>query len=428
MWKNRKYYAVMANRKMLWLVSVVIIAMGLIFNIILGVNADIRFTGGAMLRYSYPESGIVSAADVPAATVPVEVSDGDIDNTEPEPADTPVIISDSQVTEESVSDADVTQEVIGSDTAQPVVSDGQVSDSEISAGDVTSESDFPQTDAAPPTIQPDYSTNVDPAEAGRIISDALGEEVTVQISTDAVSPTGGENKRLIVTFNQDQHVDRDTDRMIRQAMEAKYPNVALTLRESNLVDPSVGGEFLSKCILAVSLAALVVIIYMGLRYRGIGGWSAGVCAFAAILHDCLVAYFAFVIFGFSIDDQFIAVVLALLGHSLNATIVVFDRIRENRRMLGEEIPIAEVAERSVNESMGRTIGTDLCVFIAMAVLAVVSAAYGITALLSFALPMMFGVASGCYSSLCISCTLWVTWRERLERRDAQDGDILPIFS
>ena len=74
MCKNRKSYAVMANRKTLWLISVVVIAVGLIFNIILGVRTDVQFTGGTMLRYSYPESGPISVADVPASAVPEETS------------------------------------------------------------------------------------------------------------------------------------------------------------------------------------------------------------------------------------------------------------------------------------------------------------------------------------------------------------------
>ena len=408
MCKRRKYYEIMANRKMLWLVSVVILSVGLICNILLGVETDIRFTGGAMLRYSYPESGIVSFADVPADTASASLSGADVSNKEPAPAEAPVILSGSDAAGPEISSTDV---VTGSDLPKQTVSDGQPE------ADVSSGADA--SDHTPGVaIEPDYSTDVDPAEAGRILTAALGEEVTVQISTDADSPTGGENKRLTVTFAEGQGFDQNADEVIRRTMEEKYPNVVLTLREFNSVDPTVGGEFAGKCVVAVVIAALFMILYMGLRYRSIGGWTAAVSAMIAIAHDCLVAYFAFVVFGFTINDHFIAVLLAIIGLSLNSTIVIFDRVRENCRLLGDDASIAEVTDRSINESLGRTVSTDLCVFIAMAVLAIVSAVYGLDSMLSFAVPMMFGVASGCYSSLCISCTIWVTWKEALLRRQA----------
>ncbi len=396
--KNRKNYAIMANRKTLWLISVVAIAVGLIFNITLGVNTDIRFTGGAMLRYSYPESGIVSAADVPAMAVPETVSDADVQNTEPEPAVLPVIVSGTDTVSQNVSGTDV------SDGTEEAVSDSEADGQSASGSDILSGTDISGD------IQPDYSTSVDPAVAGRIVSEALGEEVTVSISTDARSPTGGDNKRLTVTIGQGGTLGQEADAVIRDALGEKYPNVVLTLRESNLVDRAISGEFALKCMIAIGLSALFIVLYMGMRYRTIGGWSAGGSAIIAIAHDCLMAYFAFVVFGFPIDDQFVAVVLAIMGLSINSTIVVFDRIRENRTRLSG-LSIAEIADKSINETIGRTVSTDLCVFLSMAVLAVVSAIYGIGSMLSFALPMMVGTAAGCYSSLCISCTIWVTWQE-----------------
>lgn len=409
MGKNRKFYAIMANRKMLWLASVVVISIGLIFNIILGVRVDIQFTGGTMLRYSYPESGMTTEENVSASTEPMVSSDSDVQHIEPKPAEAPVIISDSDLSEGVVSSSDNAQEAPSGGSGAGVVSGSTVtgSDATVTPGDVSGI-----------VIQPDYSTNVDPKVAGRILTEALGEEVSIQISTNADSPTGGENKRLTVTLSEGQEMGLDADAVIRQIMEEQYPNVMLTLRESNSVDPTVGSAFMYKCTVAVILSVLAMLLYMGLRYRSIGGWSAGVSALIAVAHDCLAAYFAFVVFGFTIDDHFIAVILAIIGLSLNSTIVIFDRIRENRRLLGEDVTVAEAADRSVNETMGRTVCTDLCVFIAMAVLAVVSAVYGLDAMLSFAVPMMVGIIAGCYSSLCISSTIWATWQEQMAARRA----------
>ncbi len=409
---EKKSYSFMSNRRYFWLASVVIIALGLIAVILMDVRMDISFTGGTMLRYSYPESGIVLQEDIPAAAEPSEVSGSEVQNIQPAPAEDAVILSGTDNT--------------APDTDAPVQEEHIVSGSQVSSGDahITSDSDGNTVSAGDEfseiieDIQPDYSTQVMPEEAGRLISEALGEHVTVQISTDAAAPSGGENKRLTVTFEAGHIMDRDTDSIIRQVMEEKYPNVSLTLRQTSAVDPSVGMEFVGKCVVAVLLAVLFMVLYVGLRYRSIGGWTAAVSAIIAVIHDCLVAYFAFVLFRFPISDRFIAVLLAIIGHSLNSTIVIFDRVRENRRLQGSSVPLTELADRSINESMGRTVCTDLCVFIAVAVLAAAAGIAGITSVLSFAVPMMFGVVSGCYSSLCISSTLWVTWQEALEKRRA----------
>jgi len=406
----KKSYHFMANRRYFWLASVVIIALGLIAVILMDVRMDIGFTGGTMLRYSYPESGIVLQEDIPAAAQPSEVSGSEVQNTQPAPAEDAVILSGSDNTVSGTDSVAGEEPIVPGTQAEANKSDGlpESGSETVSDGDPVQE--------VIEGIQPDYSTYVIPEEAGRLISDALGEHVTVQISTDAAAPSGGENKRLTVTFEAGHKMDGDTDRIIRQVMEEKYPNVSLTLRQTSAVDPSVGVEFIGKCVVAVLLAVLFMVLYVGLRYRSIGGWTAAISAIIAVIHDCLVAYFAFVLFQFPISDRFIAVLLAIIGLSLNSTIVIFDRVRENRRLQGSSVPLAEIADRSINESMGRTVCTDLCVFIAVAVLAVSAAFAGITSVLSFAVPMMFGVVSGCYSSLCIGSTLWVTWQQTLEKR------------
>src|SRR5699024_7014083 len=106
-----------------------------------------------------------------------------------------------------------------------------------------------------------------------------------------------------------------------------------TLLESNSVDATMGAKFFQQCLACFVLTAILLLIYIALRIRKIGGLSAGLSAIVALLHDVLIAFFVFVIFGLSISDIFIAVVLTILGFSLNATIVIYDRVRENRRKM-----------------------------------------------------------------------------------------------
>ena len=167
--------------------------------------------------------------------------------------------------------------------------------------------------------------------------------------------------------------------------------------------------------LAIGLASLFLVIYVAFRFRKIGGISAGVMALVALLHDVLIAYFTFVVFRIPLDDNFVAVVLSILGYSLNATIVIYDRVRENRKIMSSDCTVGEIVNRSINQSFTRTLNTSLCTFAAIAVVAVLALVYQLDSLVSFALPMMIGVVSGFYSSTFIAAPLWVLWKEYREK-------------
>ena len=131
---------------------------------------------------------------------------------------------------------------------------------------------------------------------------------------------------------------------------------------------------------------------------------------AALLHDVVIVYFTFVIFQMPINDNFIAVVLTILGYSLNNTIIIYDRIRENRKALGPKAPTSQLVNLSINQTLTRSIFTSLCTFAAIACVCVVGFIYNLTSVTTFALPMMVGVLVGCYSSVCITGPLYVMWR------------------
>ena len=116
-----------------------------------------------------------------------------------------------------------------------------------------------------------------------------------------------------------------------------------------------------------------------------------------------------------INDNFIAVILTILGYSLNNTIIIYDRIRENRRTLGPKAKTSDLVNLSINQTLTRSIYTSLCTFVAIACVYVVGMAYGLSSVTTFALPMMVGVLVGCYSSVCITGPLYVMWRNHKDK-------------
>ena len=160
------------------------------------------------------------------------------------------------------------------------------------------------------------------------------------------------------------------------------------------------------------LASAFLVVYIGFRFRKIGGVSAGLFSVLALFNDLMVSYFAFVVLRIPLNDNFVAVLLTILGYSLNDTIVIYDRIRENRQKMGKDASIGEIVNLSINQSFNRTLNTSICTAIALATVAVLGVAFGMDSIVSLVIPMLIGVLSGFYTSVCLCAPLWTAWIER----------------
>ena len=203
-------------------------------------------------------------------------------------------------------------------------------------------------------------------------------------------------------------------------MKKTYPDNALAELESNEVSPSSGREFFGKCIVAVIFAALVLIVYIALRFKKISGWSAGVFTIVTLLHDIIITYGSFVLCGFEINANFMAVILTIFGYSINNTIIVYDRIRENQKLLPRDTTIAELVNQSASQTLRRSLRTSITTLSTMIIISVVAYVFHVESILSFSVPMTFGLIAGTYSSQCIAPTLWVWWNERRGNKTIKD--------
>lgn len=164
---------------------------------------------------------------------------------------------------------------------------------------------------------------------------------------------------------------------------------------------------------------VLIVIYVTLRFKIISGFSAALTALLALFHDLLLVFFTFVIFGIPINDGFVAVVLTILGYSVNDTIVIYDKIRYNKRLHAGKMSIEEIADTSINQCLTRTVNTSLMSGLAIALVFIFSLISGLTSVSHFALPLMVGIISGCYSSITLPGTLWVSWQKHLEKKKAK---------
>ena len=224
----------------------------------------------------------------------------------------------------------------------------------------------------------------------------------------------GDTKTFVITVSGKKTVSADNQNKLTDALTKKFEKNSFEIYDANSVNPSIAGTFFAKSLVAVLITAIFVVAYVGVRFRKIGGVSAALTALCALVLDLFVSFFVCAIFRLEIDSNYMAVVLTLLGYSLNDTIVVYDRVRENKKYY-PKLAISENMDITTGGILTRNIVTTTTTILAVLTIIIVSEIFGLTSLRTFAIPMAFGLISGCFSSLFVAGPLWVYWKEYREK-------------
>ena len=229
----------------------------------------------------------------------------------------------------------------------------------------------------------------------KAVSDTVKSIVNTSITVRTGESLDSDAKQITISFTSNEGLTADRQTELTNALRENFADNDFALYDSNDVAPTSGREFLLKCLVAVIFAAIVVIIYIAIRFRNIGGWSAGVCSVFALLHDILVAVTVTILFGFEFNSNLVAVILTILGYSINNTIVIYDRIREDRKLM-PKASLDELINVSCTQSLTRSIRTSITTISTMLIVTIVVLIKGYDSLLSFSVPLMFGLISGTY--------------------------------
>lgn len=259
-----------------------------------------------------------------------------------------------------------------------------------------------------------YTGTIDGEEAGNLIEDTLGRPVSCQLETNMAK----DEQKLTINLAGNEAITTQEQEAVTAALDEAYPNAAVALSESLTVEPFMGARFFRNGMIAIALSFFLILVYVGIRFRKIGGLSAGAMAIAALLHDAMIVTSVFIIFQIPLNQIFVAVILTIVGYSINDTIVIYDRVRENKNLLGKKVSPEDLIDISISETLTRTINTSVTVFIAIMIVFIFAQVYSIETIKDFALPMMFGTITGCYSSVCIALPLWTMWRKHKITRGA----------
>ena len=239
----------------------------------------------------------------------------------------------------------------------------------------------------------------------------LDRPANIQITED---PASGQQK-LAVTLAGNKGISPEEQQEVTKALNGEEGQ-EYKLSETYAVEPYIGAKALKNSIIAIVLSVLFIVIYIRIRFSAMSGLAAGITAVAALLHDILIVVFVFGVCRIPVNDAFVAVTLTIIGYSINDTIVLYDRIRENRKNSKKEETLAKLVDRSITETLGRSVNTAFTVVACVFIIYLFSVFYHIESIQVFSLPLLAGMISGCYSSVCIAGPLWVCWEEHKQKK------------
>ncbi|MDD2580322.1 MAG: protein translocase subunit SecF [Eubacteriales bacterium] len=253
-----------------------------------------------------------------------------------------------------------------------------------------------------------YTGEIDLKTAESVVSDAIDLSVTGQSSRQL----GDETTNLVISVSGNQALLPEDLAAIESALNQAFPENGIDLENATLVDPFIGREALINMAWAVLLAMVLIIGFVWFSFRSMSGPSAGIMALVALFHDLAIVFSVFILLRQPLNESLIAVVLTILGYSVYDTIVIYDRIRENRRLYRGKMSLQDLVDLSIRQSLRRSILTSVTTSVAIGVVYVFAILYDISSIRQFALPMMIGLISGAYSSICLAGPLWVMWKTR----------------
>ena len=246
-------------------------------------------------------------------------------------------------------------------------------------------------------MQVNVGTNFKNSEIEKIEEDATG--------LDAVVQTGSTSDIAIIKLPASESTEKDEENKNKafNALKKEYSLKDEALMSAQSADPSFGKEVQGKAVSFTLLAILFILIYIIFRFD----LKSGVMAIFALVINVLIMAAVYTTTNIAINTTFIAAMLTVIGYSINNTIVIFDRIRENKRLRKRGETIAQMTDRSISETMGRTINSTITTLITIVLIYIL----GVETIKQFALPLIIGIIAGAYTSIFVASTFWAAWEQ-----------------
>ena len=234
------------------------------------------------------------------------------------------------------------------------------------------------------------------------VAPAIAEAVGIDAGTIQIQTVEGNNQVIFKTAELTEEQSAQVDDLLKSQFKA-------TEVDNQSISSTISGEMKKDAIVAIAVSSVLMLLYIAFRFSDV---KFGISAVLALVHDVLVVFAAYSIGTLSVGNTFIACMLTIVGYSINATIIIFDRIRENMRTQDSKESLEELVNKSIGQTFTRTIYTSLTTFIMVFVLFVM----GVTSLKEFTFTLMLGIVCGAYSSVCITGPLWYTMKKHTKKK------------
>lgn len=247
------------------------------------------------------------------------------------------------------------------------------------------------------------------SEAESDIVPVIAEAAGIGEAGISVQTVSGTNE---IVFKMPELSDDGTDdSQMSKVRSALTDKLGADVKEANVISGSVSSEMSKNAIFSVALAAILMLIYIAIRFHDV---KFGASAVIALLHDVAMVFCLYIILRLTVGNTCIACLLTIVGYSINATIIIFDRVRENIGVMKpKKVTYKDIVNLSINQTFSRTIYTSLTTFVTIFVLYIM----GVASIKEFALTLMAGVVIGAYSSVCITGPLWYYMKTKLGKTE-----------
>ncbi len=247
------------------------------------------------------------------------------------------------------------------------------------------------------------------SEAEKDIVPVIAEAAGIGEAGISVQTVSGTNE---IVFKMPELSDDGTDdSQMSKVRSALTDKLGADVKEANVISGSVSSEMSKNAIFSVILAAILMLIYIAIRFHDV---KFGASAVIALLHDVAMVFCLYIILRLTVGNTCIACLLTIVGYSINATIIIFDRVRENIGVMKpKKVTYKDIVNLSINQTFSRTIYTSLTTFVTIFVLYIM----GVASIKEFALTLMAGIIIGAYSSVCITGPLWYTMKTKLGKTE-----------
>ncbi len=221
-----------------------------------------------------------------------------------------------------------------------------------------------------------------------------------KLGKDYVSSTtqSTDNANMAIIRTGTAALDNDQTLALQDALLNEFPDADANKIQITTIQPTIGNSLTQKAIIAVAVAVALMLIYIWIRFE----WKSGVAAVVCLCHDLFVMFAVYSLFQIPINSNIIAALLTILGYSINATIVVFDRIRENKAKAVANAPFSDTVNKSIHETFGRSVNTTITTLFTIGMIYIL----GVDAIQDFAFPLIVGVVAGLFSSVFMSGVIW----------------------